>query len=86
MVFSGADAWTGDTVPAGTDVLTAGRGQHAIVFCTEDAGLTELVSDLLLQSVLGDRVAIAFATSDRRRSVEAHLTAWMPIWQRRRGS
>ena len=57
----------------GTEVLHAGRRDHAVLFYRDEQELTERVSEYLLPAVQDGGVAIVVATSDHRRSVERHL-------------
>jgi GAF domain-containing protein len=60
-------------VATGTEVLKAGRCEHAVLFYRDQEELTERVSRHLLQAIQDDRVAIALATPDHHRSFEEHL-------------
>lgn len=57
----------------GTEVLNAGRRDHAVLFYRDEQELTERVSEYLLPAVQDGGVAIVVATSDHRRSLERHL-------------
>jgi hypothetical protein len=63
----------GDAVATGTEVLHAGRGEHAVLFYQDEEELAERVSGYLLQAVQDDGVAIVLATPDHHRSFEERL-------------
>jgi hypothetical protein len=60
-------------VATGTEVLDAGRGEHAVLFYQDERELAERVGDYLLQAVQDGGVAIVVATPDHRRSLEVRL-------------
>jgi MEDS: MEthanogen/methylotroph, DcmR Sensory domain len=62
-------------VATGTEVLRAGRGDHAVLFYRDEQELTERVSEYLLPAVQDGGVAIVVATPAHRRSFERHLAA-----------
>ena len=57
----------------GTEVLRAGRGDHAVLFYTDEQELTNRVSEYLLPAIGDGGVAIVVATSAHRRSFERQL-------------
>jgi hypothetical protein len=62
-------------VAAGTQVLRAGCGDHAVLFYRDEQELTEQVSEYLLPAVQDGGVAVVVATQAHRRSFEGHLAA-----------
>jgi hypothetical protein len=62
-------------VATGSEVLRAGRGDHAVLFYRDEQELTERVSEYLSPAVQDAGVAIVVATSAHRRSFERHLAA-----------
>ena len=57
----------------GTEVLDAGRRDHAVLFYRDEQELTEGVSRYLLPALPDGGLAIVVATPDHRRSFERHL-------------